>query len=80
MALRCNIFTKLENKELLKLHQNKDAKYAVIANCLSDLGKPLENKASTPSTSGLTSARSVVRLHAQLENLLENLNLDTQLN
>ena len=49
-APRCNVFAKLENKDLLKLHQNKDAKYVVIADCLTDLGKPLENKASIPST------------------------------
>ena len=79
-APRCNVFAKLENKDLLKLHQNKDAKYVVIADCLTDLGKPLENKASIPSTSCLTCARSVIRLHAQLESLLKNFNLDTQLN
>ena len=77
---RCNVFAKLENKDLLKLHHNKDANHVVIAECLVDLGKPLKNKASIPSTSCLTCARSVVRyLHAQLRSLLENLNLDTQL-
>ena len=79
-APRCNVSEKLENKNLLKLHQNKDAKYAVIADCLIDLRKYFENKASILGTSCLTCARSVVRLHPQLESLLKKLNLDTQLN
>ena len=48
-APRCNVFAKLENKDLLKLHQNKDAKYVVIADYMIDSGKPLQNKASIPS-------------------------------
>ena len=47
-APRCNVFAKLQNKDLLELHQNKDPKHVVIADCLVDLGKPLENKPLFP--------------------------------
>ena len=79
-APTCNVSAKLENKDLLNLHQNKDVIYVVIADCLIDLGKPLDIKASIPSKSCLICIGSVVRLHAQLISLLENLNLDAQLN
>ena len=44
-APTCNVSAKLENKDLLNFYQNKDVIYVVIADCLIDLGKPLDIKA-----------------------------------
>ena len=65
-APRCNAPAKLENKDLLKLHQNKDAKYVATVDCLTDLWKPLENKASIPGTFCLTCAQLVRQIGVKI--------------